>query len=215
MAYRLPNGSTMEIGATYGTAVAVTAVTNANPAVVTAAGHGLDEGDIVAFTSSWTRLNDRPFRVANPTADSFELEAVDTSDTAVYTAGGGVGNVRQVLTWVEVTQITDVATSGGEQQFATFGFLAEDEDRQLPTTKSAISMTLTVADDPTQPYVPVVEAADEDREPRVWRLNLPNRSKILYNSYTSMSATPTLGRNSLMTRTITLSLAGRPVRYAA
>lgn len=215
MGYRLPNGATMEIAATRGLAINATAISNANPAVVTAAGHGLANGDIIILQSGWTRLNERPFRVADVTTDSFELEGVDTTNADVYTAGGGTGTVREVLTWAQVSQITDVATSGGEQQFATFGFLEEDEDRQLPTTKSAMSMTLTVADDPALPYVAICEAADDDREPRAWRLNLPNGSKILYNAYTSISATPRLSRNNLMTRTITLSLAGRPVRYAA
>ncbi|QEU28916.1 phage tail protein [Pseudomonas luteola] len=214
MGYRLPNGSIMEIASTYGTQFAVTGITNANPGVVTAPDADVTDGAVIALTSGWTRLNDRAFRADAPTADGFTLEGVDTTGSA-YSAGAGVGSGRAVSAWAQISQITDVATSGGEQQFATFGFLEEDEDRQLPTTKSAMSMTLTVADDPTLPYVATCEAADDDREPRVLRLTLPNGSVILYNAYVSISATPSLSRNNIMTRTITLSLAGRPVRYAA
>lgn len=215
MAYKLPNGSIMEIASAYGSAILFTAITNANPAVATAAAHGLADGAILAVTSGWTRMNDKAIRVIDSDASTFGLEGIDTTDVGTYTPGAGVGSVRSISTWAQISQITEVATTGGEQQFATFGFLEEDEDRQLPTTKTPISMSLTVADDPAQPYVPVCEKADEDREPRVVRLKLPNGSVIYYNAYVSITSTPTLSRNNIMTRTITLSLASRPTRYAA
>jgi hypothetical protein len=211
----LPNGSILEIAAAYSLAKAVSAITNANPAVASAAAHGMAEGDIIVVNSGWTRLNDKVVRVADPDSGTFELEGIDTTKTTVYTAGSGVGSVRSVSGWAQISQITDTASSGGDQQFTTFGFLEESDDRQLPTTKSPISMTITVADDPDLPYVAPVETADEDREPRVLRLTLPNGSVIYYNAYVSITSTPTLSRNNIMTRVITLSLAARPTRYQA
>ncbi|MGN8346363.1 phage tail protein [Pseudomonas sp. SMV71] len=214
MGFRLPNGATLEIAATYGAAIPVTALSNANPAVATAAAHGLTDGDIIAVTSGWTRLNNRAARVADSDTGTFALENINTSNLQPYPAGSGVGSVREVTGFVEIPQITDVNTSGGDQQFLTFGFLADDDDRQIPTTKNPISMAFTVADDPELPFVAVVEAADEDKAIRVLRLNLPGGSSIIYNGYVTITATPTLGRNNLMTRVITLSLAGRPTRYS-
>ncbi|BBP60359.1 phage tail protein [Pseudomonas sp. St316] len=215
MGFRLPNGATLEIATTYGTAIPVTALSNANPAVATAAAHGLTDGDIIAVTSGWTRLNNRAARVSDSDTGTFALENINTTNVQPYPAGSGVGSVREVTGFVEIPQITDVNPSGGDQQFLTFGFLADDDDRQIPTTKNPISMTFTVADDPDLPYVAVVEAADEDKAIRVLRLNLPGGSSIIYNGYVTITATPALGRNNLMTRVITLSLAGRPTRYSA
>ncbi|WP_122663502.1 phage tail protein [Pseudomonas viridiflava] len=215
MAFKLPNGAIMEIASVFSAAVLATAISNAQPAVVQAAGHSLEDGDIIVVTSGWTRLNDRVARVDAALADSFALEGIDTTKTNVYTAGAGVGSVRTVSAWAQIAQITEVATSGGDQQFTTFGFLEDDDDRQLPTTKSPISMTITVADDPLLPYVPICESADEDKESRVVRLKLPNGSEIYYNAYVSITSTPSLSRNNIMTRTITLSLASRPTRYQA
>lgn len=215
MGFKLPNGSTFEVASAYGSAVTITALSNANPAVATAAGHTLENGDVVLITSGWPKLNGRLARVASVAAGTFALEGIDTTDTAKYPAGSGIGSAKPVSTWAQIPQITDVATNGGEQQFATFGFLEEDDDRQLPTTKSPSSMTLTVADDPALAYVSVVEAADEGREQEAARLNLPGGSSILYGVYLSITQTPTLSRNNIMTRAITLSLAGRPTRYAS
>ncbi|MFK3971182.1 phage tail protein [Pseudomonas sp. NPDC087358] len=213
MAFTLPNGAVMSIAANFGPVTPVTAVSNANPAVATAEAHDLVIGNVVVVTSGWTRLNDKVARIAKADEGTFELLGIDTSREAVYTPGAGAGSVRAVSAWAQLSQITEVATSGGDQQFTTFGFLEEDDDRQMPTTKSPISMTITVADDPAQAYVPVCEAADEAKETRVVRLILPNGSVIYYNAYISISATPTLSRNNVMTRAITLSLASRPTRY--
>lgn len=214
MAFRLPNGSTLQMAATYATAVSVTALTNALPAVATAT-NTFAAGDVVEQTSGWGSLNGRAVRVLAPTGTTYSLDGIDTTDTTRFPAGGGIGGARKVLTWAEITQITDVATTGGDQQFYTFGFLAENDDRQIPTTKNPISMTFTVADDPTQPYVALCEAADQDRLARILRLNLPGGSSILYNAYVTISQTPALTRNQLMTRTITVSLVARPTRYAS
>ncbi|RMU65604.1 Phage tail protein [Pseudomonas syringae pv. syringae] len=215
MGFRLPNGATLQIASAYGAAIQVTALSNANPAVATAAAHGLADGDIIAVTSGWTRLNDRATRVSKSLSGTFALENINTTNLQPYPAGSGTGSVRKVTSFVEVPQITEVNTSGGDQQFLTFGFLADDDDRQMPTTKNPISMSFTVADDPDLPYVAVVEAADEDKQARVLRLNLPGGSSIVYNAYVSITTTPTLGRNNLMSRVMTLSLAGRPTRYSA
>lgn len=215
MGYRLPNGSVFEIASTLAAAVPTTAVSNATTAVVTAAGHGLQNGDVVVVNSGWTRLNGKAARVANADTDSFELEGIDTSDTSVYTPGAGVGSVQVASGWQQISQITEFAASGGDQQFTTFGFLEEDEDRQLPTNKNPVTLTLTVADDPSLAYVATVEKADEDKQPRVTRLNMPGGAKVLYNGYASITSTPAMSRNNIMTRAITLSLASRPTRYAA
>ncbi|MNC82986.1 Phage tail protein [compost metagenome] len=47
------------------------------------------------------------------------------------------------------------------------------------------------------------------------RLKLPGGDQILYPGYVSITTTPTMDRNSLMTRTISIALSGRPVRILA
>lgn len=213
MSFRLPNGSTFDLASTYGSAITVSGISNANPAVVSATAHGLANGDIIELTSGWTALNGRLFRVSGSLTDSFELEDIDTTNTARFPAAGGAGSAREITALTAVTQVTDVTTSGGEQQFFQFGFLEENDDRQLPTTRSPQTFTITVADDSSQTFVAVAEAADQSRNPTGLRLNLPNGDIILYNGYLTISETPALARNNLMTRTMTFSLAGRPTRY--
>lgn len=216
MGYRLPNGSTFDFASGYSAPVAITAISNATEAVVSATGHDFVDGDIVVLTTGWLKANGRAFRVKTSVAGtSFVLEGLNTTSTTRFPVGGSAGSVRKVDSWVQIAQIMDVSFTGGDSEFYQFQFLEDSDGRQIPTGKSAASMTLAVADDPDQLYVPVVEAADEDSEPRVQRLNLVNGDIILYNSIVSFTSTPTLTLNELMQRTLTLSLQGRITRYAA
>jgi len=215
MSVKIPNGTTFEIAATLSLAKPFTAITNAKPAVLTAAAHGLADGDVIVIDSAWAKLNSRVARVIDSEIGEFAAEGVETTNVTGYPAGSGAGKVRAASGWTQISQITEPAANGGEQQFTTYGFLEDDDDRQLPTNKSASSMTLPVADDPDQAYVAIVEAADEDKEPRVIRANLPGGATIYYYAYVSITATPTLSRNNIMTRTITLSFASRSTRYKA
>ncbi|MGO4011619.1 phage tail protein [Pseudomonas sp. ITP1] len=215
MSVKIPNGTTFEIAATLSVPKPFTAISNAQPAVLTAAAHGLIDGDVIVIDSAWAKLNGRPARVIDSDTGEFSAEGVDTTSVKSYPVGSGAGNIREATGWTQIAQITEPTANGGEQQFLTYGFLEDDDDRQLPTNKSASSMTLPVADDPAQAYVSIVEAADEDKEPRLIRANLPGGATIYYYAYVSITATPTLSRNNIMTRTITLSFASRPTRYNA
>lgn len=212
---QMPNGATFEIASAYGTAIPFTTLSNANPAVASALAHGLAEGDIIAVNSGWTRLDGRAVRVADIASGTFALGGVSTTNVQQYPAGSGVGSAREVTSFTEISQIAELNSTGGDQQFLTYGFMADDDDRQMPTTKNPITLSITVADDPSKPYVDVCEAADDDKQPRVLRLNLPGGSSIVYNGYVSITSTPTMSRNNLMTRVISIALTGRPARYAA
>jgi len=216
MSVKLPNGSIFSIAAAYGTARAVTALSNASPAKATAAGHTLADGDIIEVTSGWTRLDGRIACADGVTTGTFDLKGYDTTDTGIYPAGTGSGTVRKVSTWQEIKQTLASTSQGGEQQFYTYSFLEDTgDDKQIPTTRSARSITLTIADDPALPQYPVLKAADEDREPRAIRFRLPNGDAIYFMAYVSMSDMPTTTKNEAMAITVTLSLTGKPTRYNA
>lgn len=213
MGFKLPNGATIEHAATYATALAFSAISNATEAVATVVGATLATGDFVLVASGWSRLNNRLVRVKTATATAITLEAIDTTDTQAYTVGGGAGTLTKVLTWVQIPQVTDVAFSGGEQNYQDVVFLEDDQGRQIPTDKSAASMVLTIADDPAQAFNAVLLAADTGRKIQAARMNLPGTDKILYGTFTSFSKQPTVARNSLLTRTVNLALQAEPTRY--
>lgn len=213
MAASLPNGSTLFIGSAYGSALTVSALTNANPGVATSTAHGLSNGDYVVVTSGWSRLNNRLVRVAGVTANTFELEGINTTDTDIYPASSGVGSVREVTTFTQITQVLQPTSQGGEQQFLAYQFLEDDAQTEIPTTKTAGGFNFSVADDPTLTGYIAMAAANDDREARALRVNLANGSKLCYYAYLTLNETPSLTVNELMACQATARFLNKPTRY--
>lgn len=215
MSVSLPNGVVFNVASAYAAAKTITAITNANPAVVTCAAHGLTDGDIIVLASGWNKLNEKAVRVANSDTNTFELEGVDTTNTTSFPAGGGVGTLREVTSWVQISQVLENTSQGGDQQFVTYSFLEEDVEHQIPTVKSASSIQFSIGDDASLAWYPILSAANDDRQPRAVKAVLPSGSLILYNGYITLNKTPSMTKNQIMALASTLSLTSEPVRYAA
>ncbi len=216
MAVSLPNGVTLAIATGYSTDKNVTALTNANPALATSTSHGLLAGDFVEVKSGWQRINDRIVRVGTaPTANDFKFDGIDTTDTAAFPSGTGIGSVRKVSAWTQITQITDMQTSGGDMQFAQYSFLESDFEAQIPTQASPMQMTLTIADDAKLAGFQALKVAADARNPVALLLTFPSGSKTLMNGYVSFNEVPSMQKGNVMTCQATFSLQSKPVRYAA
>lgn len=216
MSVQLPNGATVAIASAYGTAKTISAISNANPAVATSTAHGFIAGDIIEVTSGWSKLNSKLVRVGTVAdVNTFQLEGINTTSTDAYPAASGAGSARKVTTFQQITQVLESSSAGGEQQFVTYSFLEQDFESQIPTVKSAMSLTMTIADDATLAHYAILETANDDRLPRGLRISLPSGSKIFYNCYTSLNKTPTLTKNELMGLALSFALLNEPQRYAA
>ena len=213
MSVSVPNGSLVAIEASSAAAIAVSAVSNSNPAVATAAGHGYANGDFIEIVSGWSRLTNKIVRVSGVTTNTFNLEGIDTSLTSIYPAGGGAGTAAKVTAWTQLSQILSSSSSGGEQQFIDYQFLESDSQKRIPTFKNAAGVTFSIADDPSLPGYQLASTANDDRLPRAVRITLPSGSILLYNAYISLNKTPSLTVNTLMAVEATLSLLAEVVRY--
>lgn len=215
MAARLPDGAIVSLATTYGTAKAVSGISNANPGVATATAHGLTTGALVSVISGWQNLNNRIVRVAGSVTNTFNLEGIDTSSTTLYPAGSGAGSVQEITAFTQISQIMGFTTSGGDQQFANYSFLEQNFETQIPTNFSAQSISLDIADDPTLPGYIALKAASDARAVRALKIAMPDGSFILYQGYVSLNETPTVTKGQVMQVKATISLQSRPVRYSA
>lgn len=213
MSVSLPNGALISIASGYGSALPVTLLTNANPAVATSTAHGLANGDFVEVTSGWSRLTNKVVKVANVTANTFEMAGVDSTLTSIYPAAGGTGSVRKVTGYTQLSQILSSSSNGGEQQFLEYQFLESDAQKRIPTFKSAAGLTFSVADDASQPGYILASVANDDRLQRAVKASLPGGGVISYNAYISINKTPSLTVNEIMAVECTMSLLAEPVRY--
>lgn len=215
MAIIIATGTGVDIASTYGASVNMTAITNATEAVATlAAGHGVVVGDFLEVTSGWQRLTGRIVRVKTVATNDVTLESINTSSTSLFPAGGGTGTVRRITAWQEITQIKEFESSGGEQQYADITALGDVIERKMPTTRDAITMSMTVMDDPALPWYSTVQSADAGGNPVAARLRFPNASRLVANGYWSLQRVPGVSRNEPLTAKIDVALVAEATRYA-
>jgi len=215
VAFSIPDGTTIYLGTTFGTPVAITGISNAATAVATAAGHGFVDGDIIVLKSGWQRINERVFRVAASAAGTFQLEGLDTSDTSAFPVGTSSGSAMKVTAFTQVSQIIGISTSGGEQQFATVSPLESDFEIQIPTMYSAQSISMEIGDDPSLAGYQALKKAADARAIRPLLMQNKSGSKIYYYGYVSLNETPTKNKGQVDTVNSSFSLLSRPTRYAA
>jgi DNA-binding NarL/FixJ family response regulator len=152
MSYTLPAGGSLAIASTYGTAVTMSAITNATEAVATlAAGHNVVVGDILEVTSGWELLNNRVVRVKTVSTNSITFENINTTSTTFYPAGEGVGSVRRITAFTTITQVGAIAFSGGDQQFEDTSSVFGRTDTQMPATRTpVVAVTASALEDDRQ-----------------------------------------------------------------
>lgn len=177
MGYQLPNGSSVQLGATLGTGVAATAATNVaadktdptKGCVVTVAdATSFKVGDVAMFTKSpWLRALNTCHIISKVDAASkaVTLMSFDTSDLTDYPAGAftaaTAGELTPITGFVDFPYITNVAVSGGDQQTTSFQPLQVMTAISLNTTKNPLIQTYTMTHDSEDPIRPSMEKLDK------------------------------------------------------
>lgn len=214
MAVSLPNGVVLALATAYASNLTVTAASNASEAVLTVT-NTLANGDYFEWVSGWSRANNRIFRVKSATGTTIVAEGFDTSNTTMFPAGSGTGTIRKINTWTQITQIIGCTSSGGDPQYQTYSFLEQDYDSQIPTTTSAQSLALEIADDPSLAGYQALKTVAATRALTGLRASMPSGGVILYNGIFAFDETPSMTKGNLMSVKAGVALQGRPVRYAS
>lgn len=215
MAVSVPNNSTFSVAATYAAAISVSAATNALEAVLTTAANTFAVGDIVEFTSGWVKANLRLFRVKAATSTSVTLEGFNSSDLRVYPAGNGAGSLRKILTWTVIPFMKEFTPTGGDPKYNTEEFLDVEDEVQMFNGFAAVSIAMSIADDPSLPHNAVLQAATDTQALTAIRVVLPTGSPLYYNGVVGFNPNPSLVKGQGMVVKCGFALRGRFNRYAS
>jgi hypothetical protein len=115
MAYYTSVGVSFFISQTFASAKTLSGVSNANPALATSVAHGYADTNEVLLVSGWERANNGVFRVDQQSADTFQLLGLNSTNTSLYASGGAANSTTKLVSdWIELPQVLNIATSGGE-----------------------------------------------------------------------------------------------------
>lgn len=215
MAITLSTGSIFAIAQTYGPVVTMSALTNATEAVATlGASHGVVVGDYLEVTSGWGKLDKKIVRAKTVVTNDVTFEGINTVSTTNYPAASGTGSIRRIPAWSNLSQVKNIVSGGGEQQYTDVTSLEDTVERKVPTLRSAVTMDFEVFDDPALAWYGFVTTASDSSVPYAMRLTTPNGAKLVANAYWSLLKTPMVTKNEALSTKISLSYAAEPVRYA-
>lgn len=147
---------------------AITGITQANPAVVTAVAHGFTNGDIVylagvgGMVEADTRVANAAYTVAGATTDTFQLSGINSTAFTAYTSGGHVlaaapasGGIRwkgQVLNCKNVGLTTNEnaaffirGQAGGPQDVTLQNFTTENSVRMGVLITGGTNIKVSIA----------------------------------------------------------------------
>jgi len=194
-----------------GAAKIVTAISKANPAVVSSVAHGLDNGDVVLVKcNGMIEVDQGVFEVANKTTDTFELRGLDSTLFKTFTSG----TVEEVTLGAAASTVQDVNSSGGEAKEIDISTVHGDIDVVVPGNKTAISYTFGNIWDPSDPALLELKKADNVKGERVIQFEFATGAKVYFNCYPTASLAPGGSKGEVVTTQTGFKLRGPITAYA-
>lgn len=176
---------TVEIAATYATAEVVTAVTKASPGVATSTSHGL-ANDTVGYWSGVTgmaQLEGQATRVKNTATNTFDLQGLDTTNYATFTAG----NFIPVATWSTLSEATGYDIGGGAAEkldvTRLIDITKQEEQGLLPVSNVTVNV---IAQDVPSAAMQLLEAAVQNQGSVVVRITIGTTAVRIFRAEPSL-----------------------------
>lgn len=196
-----------------GTAKTISGITNANPGVVTATAHGLNNGDIVYLeVQGMHQLNEKAVRVAGKTDDTFQLEGVDTTAFETFSSG----TAQAVTLGTSITSATTISASGGDFDFIDTTTIHSNAKSQIPGLPAATTFSMDNIWDAADAGLLAMKAASDAQAKRVFKFQFGAGGKILlFAGYVGCSLLPGGSAQSLVTTQAVITMNGTPTYYAS
>lgn len=174
-------GSTFAVQTGFGTGKNVTAITLADPAVVSAAAHGFVLGTVVQLNDifSPTQLDGGVYAVDNPTTGTFELAGVDSTGYDAF-ATESPSNAQAVpITFSQFCELTGMNQQGGtaDQIDATTICSTVKEFEQGLSDSGTLQLDYNFA--PLENVQTAIRAAEISGDQLAFKVTLPNSGGII------------------------------------
>ncbi|WP_427501376.1 phage tail tube protein [Methylomonas sp. MED-D] len=185
----------------------VSAITKANPAVLTSTSHGLANGTyLLAQAQGMTQLNNRIIRVANQAANTFEAE---TEDSTLYDTFSS-GTVAALTLGTTFSIFTDFSIAGGEADSIDITTIHDTQKKTRPGMFSATEITGEALWDLADTGLIAAISASAVTAQRAFLLGWPDGKKMAFYGYISASGAPKGGVGDVAKTSIKITASGRP-----
>lgn len=191
----------------------ITGITQANPGVATATAHGFNNGDYVLLTvNGMHQLNGKVVRVANVTANTFELEGVDTTSFDAFTSG----TAEAITFGTSITTATDINASGGDFEFIDTSTIHSNVKTQIPGAANPATYTFNNIWDVADAGLAAMKAASDSQAQRAFKFTFGTGGQIMvFAGYVGATLLPTGSAQDKVVTPATITMFGTPTYYAS
>lgn len=148
MAFYFPEGTRLQFSTTLAAPRTITGISNADPAVATAVGHGYVDGNFVLYEGAWDEIDECVIKVDQLTADTFGLVGLDATDTAVFPSGSGAGTAKLISNWTDMPQLSTMTRDGGTPITADVPLLARRSPVRVTVGQEPTNFNFALVWDP-------------------------------------------------------------------
>lgn len=188
----------------------ITAITKASPAVATSTAHGYANGDVIymAVQGMW-QLDLQTVRVANQTANTFELEGIDSTAFDPFSSGSA-----QAMTFgTTFSTMADFTVSGGDFEMIDVTTIHDQNKKTQPGFSSAIECSGNFNWDPSDAGQIAMKNASQARVNRGFKVQFSDGSKWYFTGIPGYTGSPSGNAGAKVTSPFKISGNGRPSFY--
>lgn len=193
---------------------AITAITKASPAVVTATNTLVNGEYVLLAVQGMSQLDGRVFRVAAASGANFTLEGEDSTLYDTFSASGST--FAKVTLGTSITTATTISSSGGDFDFLDTTTIHQNVKTQVPGLPSPASFSMDNIWDVSDAGLLAMKVAADNQGQRVFRFTFGAGGQVMiFNGYVGASLLPGGTAQGLVTTKTVITMFGRPTYYSA
>lgn len=215
MAAKVWSGVSVTMQSALATAVTISAITKASPAVVSySTGTDPSNGDFVLLKiAGMSQLDYRVARVANVNGagNTFELEGIDSTAFETFTSG-----TFEVVTFgTSLASAGDINVSGGDFNMIDVTTVGDNVNKQIPGNANPLSISMNCLWDPADAGLLACKTASDSKLIKAFKIAFADGAKVLFAGYIGATVFPTGSAQQKVSTPVTVSVYGRSQAYAS
>lgn len=188
----------------------ISAITKANPGVATSTAHGYTNAqEVLLLVTGMSELNKVVVRVANVTANTFELQGIDTTLFGTFATG-----TAQLITFgAAASTFQDINGSGGDAADVDQTTIHDDFKKVIPGLKSPIGYTFNSLFDPADAALIELKKADFSKTERAFRFTFSNANAAYGYGYATCPLFPSGSAGNSVQTPVSFKVQGAMTAY--
>ena len=195
----------------------ISAISKADPGVVTANGSTVATGDFVRMgdIEGMGEVNDRVFRASAAGSNGFALEGEDTSGYETF-VNDGDGNAKVVTFGLNMTTVRGLTAGGGDFDFIDVTTVHDTFRKQIPGLPQASTYNFECLWDPSDSALQELKQIADNQEKVAIRIAFAGGAgaKVVFLGYVGCTLLPGGTAQDVVTTPVTLTMFGRPTIYS-